>query len=285
MAWACAMSVSLASWAKASKSSCWFCSATGSGRARRTSAASRFAKSSTMKVPKVKMAESAPTQRDRHQQLIAERGRMGWQKASGYNCVLWWKPTPVETGDRRGAAFADGRPSGDRRGDCCQRPESHAEAGTSELCSYHMKPRWLGITAFIELIHATRSHWLKVASSRSATFRSVVSEPSRNCSSTGCKTARAASRRALRGPQFRQINRGAQLPCSRAYSTAAVKRLHEAPLLRPHSMGCGIARSTLPFTRNNSGRVRKASVCLDLSDSFRLTKAMPSAHRPSAASP
>jgi len=29
-------------------------------------------------------AASAPTQRDRHLQLIAERGRMGWQKASGY---------------------------------------------------------------------------------------------------------------------------------------------------------------------------------------------------------
>ena len=30
-------------------------------------------------------AETAPTQRDQHLQLIAERGRMGWQKASGYN--------------------------------------------------------------------------------------------------------------------------------------------------------------------------------------------------------
>jgi len=29
-------------------------------------------------------AESAPTQRDRHLQLIAERGRMAWQTASGY---------------------------------------------------------------------------------------------------------------------------------------------------------------------------------------------------------
>src|SRR3982751_6044856 len=29
--------------------------------------------------------ETAPTQRDRHLQLIAEHGRMGWQKASGYN--------------------------------------------------------------------------------------------------------------------------------------------------------------------------------------------------------
>src|SRR3954465_15232499 len=30
-------------------------------------------------------AEIAPTQRDRHIEVIAERGRLGWQKASGYN--------------------------------------------------------------------------------------------------------------------------------------------------------------------------------------------------------
>ena len=30
-------------------------------------------------------AETAPTQRDRHLQRIAEHGRMAWQKASGYN--------------------------------------------------------------------------------------------------------------------------------------------------------------------------------------------------------
>jgi Transposase DDE domain len=30
-------------------------------------------------------AETAPTQRDRHLRCIAEQGRMGWQKASGYN--------------------------------------------------------------------------------------------------------------------------------------------------------------------------------------------------------
>jgi hypothetical protein len=29
-------------------------------------------------------AETAPTQRDRHLRCIAERGRMGWQRASGY---------------------------------------------------------------------------------------------------------------------------------------------------------------------------------------------------------
>jgi hypothetical protein len=30
-------------------------------------------------------AEMAPTQRDRHLQGIAAKGRMGWQKTSGYN--------------------------------------------------------------------------------------------------------------------------------------------------------------------------------------------------------
>ena len=31
-----------------------------------------------------KTAKTDPTQRDRHLQCIAEKGRMGWQKASGY---------------------------------------------------------------------------------------------------------------------------------------------------------------------------------------------------------
>jgi hypothetical protein len=30
-------------------------------------------------------AETVPTQRDRHLRMISERGRMAWQKASGYN--------------------------------------------------------------------------------------------------------------------------------------------------------------------------------------------------------
>ena len=30
-------------------------------------------------------AQTAPTMRDRHLQIIAERGRMAWQKAAGYN--------------------------------------------------------------------------------------------------------------------------------------------------------------------------------------------------------
>jgi hypothetical protein len=31
------------------------------------------------------MADTEPTQRDRHLQCIAEKGRLGWQKMSGYN--------------------------------------------------------------------------------------------------------------------------------------------------------------------------------------------------------
>ena len=30
-------------------------------------------------------AETAPTQRDAHLRCLAERGRMGWQRVSGYN--------------------------------------------------------------------------------------------------------------------------------------------------------------------------------------------------------
>ena len=31
------------------------------------------------------VAKTDPTQRDRHLELITEHGRMGWQKATGYN--------------------------------------------------------------------------------------------------------------------------------------------------------------------------------------------------------
>ena len=42
------------------------------------------------------MAETAPTRRDGHLQVIAERGRMGWQRASGYG----WRAL-VESGISR----------------------------------------------------------------------------------------------------------------------------------------------------------------------------------------
>lgn len=46
------------------------------------------------------MAEAAPTQRDRHLQGIAEKGRMGWQKASGYNRRSKAEATPSRGGNR-----------------------------------------------------------------------------------------------------------------------------------------------------------------------------------------
>jgi hypothetical protein len=66
-------------------------------------------------------AETAPTQRDRHLQLIAERSRTGWQKASG-----------------------------GRRGGCCQCPEPHAGDETPELRPHRMRPIAPAITAFTD---------------------------------------------------------------------------------------------------------------------------------------
>jgi hypothetical protein len=48
-----------------------------------------------------------PTRRDRHPQCIAEKGRIGWQKASGYN-----KRSRVEADvGRYKRVIGDGRPS------------------------------------------------------------------------------------------------------------------------------------------------------------------------------
>src|SRR4029077_20947768 len=44
-------------------------------------------------------AETAPTKRDRHLQLIAERGRMGWQRGRGTVAVPWWRPISVATSE------------------------------------------------------------------------------------------------------------------------------------------------------------------------------------------
>ena len=39
------------------------------------------------------MAETEATQRDGHLQFIADRGRMGWQKAAGYDARAWVEAT------------------------------------------------------------------------------------------------------------------------------------------------------------------------------------------------
>ena len=59
-------------------------------------------------------AEIAPTQRDRHLRCIAERGRMGWQKASGYN----WRALVEADISRWKRVIGDGlrsKRTGDRR--------------------------------------------------------------------------------------------------------------------------------------------------------------------------
>ena len=47
-------------------------------------------------------AQTAPTKRDQHLQLIAERGRMGWQRVSGYNwrALVGGRYRPLQASDR-----------------------------------------------------------------------------------------------------------------------------------------------------------------------------------------
>ena len=73
-----------------------------------------------------KAAETAPTQRDRHLRCIAERGRLGWQRASGYN----WRAL-VEADIARwkcvigGGLRSRGRASGDRGDGVDDRRDRH----------------------------------------------------------------------------------------------------------------------------------------------------------------
>ena len=66
--------------------------------------------------------ETAPTQRDRHLRCIAERGRMGWQKASGYNwrALVECRYLALEARHRRRAALR--KRTGDRRARWPSRP-------------------------------------------------------------------------------------------------------------------------------------------------------------------
>ena len=85
-------------------------------------------------------AETAPTRRDRHLQAIAERGRMGWQRASGYNwrALVEADVVALEARDRRRAALADGRATGDRGGHRRRRAEPHAGPRTPGVRPHRM---------------------------------------------------------------------------------------------------------------------------------------------------
>src|SRR5271155_2086647 len=96
-------------------------------------------------------AENAPTPRDRHLLAIAEHGRMGWQKASGYN---WRALVEADIGRWKrviGHALRSQtnkrQASSGRSGNWCRRPEPYAGAGTPELRPHRMRPRGHGITA------------------------------------------------------------------------------------------------------------------------------------------
>ena len=83
-------------------------------------------------------AQTVPTQRDRHIQCIAEKGRMGWQKTSGYN-----RRARVET--TIGRYKRPGRASrhrGRRRRPCF---EPHVEAWTPDFRPYYMNQTGLGL--------------------------------------------------------------------------------------------------------------------------------------------
>jgi hypothetical protein len=112
-------------------------------------------------------AASEPTQRDRHLQGIAEKGRIGWQKMSGYN-----KRSRVEAAiGRYKQVIGDGRPStrgrvrsrkdqrrttrGRRLRSC---PEPDAGVGTPGLRPRRMNADGVGGVATHPSIHATTPH-------------------------------------------------------------------------------------------------------------------------------
>ena len=103
-------------------------------------------------------AESAPTQRDRHLQLIAEQGRMAWQKASGYTkraraeaAIGRWKQV---IGDRLRAHTDERRATEvDVAG---PRAQPHAGAGTPELRPHRLNLAGAGVSAPAPLIPAPR---------------------------------------------------------------------------------------------------------------------------------
>jgi hypothetical protein len=89
-------------------------------------------------------AATAPTRRDRHLELIAERDRRGWQKATGYNARA--KAAAAVSRDKRvvsGDALrsrTDDRSSGHRDGHGGSCSEPHARAQTPEVRPHRLNP-------------------------------------------------------------------------------------------------------------------------------------------------
>ena len=83
-------------------------------------------------------AETAPTRRDAHLRCIAERGRIGWQRASGSG-VLWWRPISRDGNASSATSCARRRVGGSDRGGHRRRgAEPYAGAWTPGVCPHYI---------------------------------------------------------------------------------------------------------------------------------------------------
>ena len=145
-----------------------------------------------------------PTQRDCHLQLIATKGKMGWQKVSRIQQARQGRggDRTLQTGDRRWAALTHLTASGN--GDSHRGPRLEPNAGvrTPELRPYSVIPGDVGVIAFAPLIRATRSPAALTSSSKcTRLFRSYIGFVS--ClfsSSTLITSARLASESGILEP-------------------------------------------------------------------------------------
>jgi hypothetical protein len=102
-------------------------------------------------------AGTAPTQRDHHLQCIASKGRIGWQKVSGYTLTQpgGGRHRTLQTADRGRSALSYGRASYHR--DWCRHPclEPHAGAGTPDLRPHCLSFNGDEVAATCQPIRAT----------------------------------------------------------------------------------------------------------------------------------
>ena len=104
-------------------------------------------------------AETAPTQRDTHLQLIAEKGQNGVAEdvrvqQAGPSRGRHWK---VQAGDRGRATLTHRSTPGERSEGRRSSVEPDAGAWTPELRPHHLSPQGPGVIAPASLVHATRS--------------------------------------------------------------------------------------------------------------------------------
>jgi hypothetical protein len=106
-------------------------------------------------------AASEPTQRDRHLQGIAEKGRIGWQKMSGYNKRAALRPPSGATSRLSVTGCARARISvGRPRSASPSIPEPDAGVGTPGLRPRRMNTDGVAEGSTYPSIHATTPWWL-----------------------------------------------------------------------------------------------------------------------------